>query len=344
MHKQAKTGGAPGREPGVVLFGSFGEGRRPAGRRGECEGADGDGEARMTLERAQEWNHGDSWGFGRVLGPPAFLEQRFIRLRVQPAVAVTPSVDAPNPMKHPLSRRDFLKTSALAAGAGLTSPLWQSGLRADPNPPGRIIMPGPFRPTWESLVRNYTFPDWFRDAKFGMWAHWTAQCVPEQGDWYARRMYLQGGRTTTTTSGPTATRRSSGSWRSTTSGRPTMGAREADRALQAGRGEVLRRPRQPPRQFRYVRLEVPAWNSVNVGPKKDIVGTWAKMARANGLRFGVSNHSSRASRWLQPAYGYDGEGPLAGVRYDASTLTKADGRANGGRGWIRRTSIAGCRS
>ena len=32
----------------------------------------------------------------------------------------------------------------------------------------------------------------FRDAKFSIWAHWTAQCVPEQGDWYARGMYLQG--------------------------------------------------------------------------------------------------------------------------------------------------------
>jgi hypothetical protein len=35
-------------------------------------------------------------------------------------------------------------------------------------------------------------------------------------------------------------------------------------------------------------------------------------------------------RWLQPAYGYDGEGPLAGVRYDAYTLTKADGK---GKWW-----------
>jgi alpha-L-fucosidase len=41
-------------------------------------------------------------------------------------------------------------------------------------------------------VKNYKYPDWYRDAKFGIWAHWTAQCVPEQGDWYARRMYIQG--------------------------------------------------------------------------------------------------------------------------------------------------------
>ncbi len=55
----------------------------------------------------------------------------------------------------------------------------------------RRIAPGTFQPNWESLAQ-YRAPDWFRDAKFGIWAHWTAQCVPEQGDWYARQMYIQG--------------------------------------------------------------------------------------------------------------------------------------------------------
>ena len=50
---------------------------------------------------------------------------------------------------------------------------------------------GPFLPFWESL-KSYRCPDWFRDAKFGIWAHWDPQCVPEQGDWYARNMYIQG--------------------------------------------------------------------------------------------------------------------------------------------------------
>jgi alpha-L-fucosidase len=73
-----------------------------------------------------------------------------------------------------------------------------------------------------------------------------------------------------------------------------------------------------------------AWNSVNVGPHRDIVGTWAKIARAHGLRFGVSNHSAHAWHWFQPAYGYDPEGPKAGIRYDAARLTKADGK---GKWW-----------
>jgi alpha-L-fucosidase len=39
---------------------------------------------------------------------------------------------------------------------------------------------------------QYQVPDWFRDAKFGMWAHWGPQCQPERGDWYARGMYQEG--------------------------------------------------------------------------------------------------------------------------------------------------------
>ena len=45
-----------------------------------------------------------------------------------------------------------------------------------------------FKPTDESF-KQYQYPDWFRDAKFGIWAHWGPQAVPRQGDWYARKMY-----------------------------------------------------------------------------------------------------------------------------------------------------------
>src|SRR5713101_6916907 len=54
------------------------------------------------------------------------------------------------------------------------------------------IATGPFKPTWESLSTQYQTPDWFRDAKFGIWAHWGPQCKPEHGDWYGRKMYMPG--------------------------------------------------------------------------------------------------------------------------------------------------------
>lgn len=67
------------------------------------------------------------------------------------------------------------------------------------------------------------------------------------------------------------------------------------------------------------------WNSVNVGPKKDIVGTWAKFAPDAGMRFGVSVHAARAWSWYEDAQGSDKTGPLAGVPYDGK-LTKEDGK------------------
>ena len=51
------------------------------------------------------------------------------------------------------------------------------------------ITPGPFAGTLESLT-NYCCPEWFRDAKFGIWAHWGPQSVPREGDWYARKLYV----------------------------------------------------------------------------------------------------------------------------------------------------------
>jgi alpha-L-fucosidase len=53
------------------------------------------------------------------------------------------------------------------------------------------IAPGPFKGTPESL-KVYQVPDWYRDAKFGMWAHWGPQSAAEYDDWYARRMYIEG--------------------------------------------------------------------------------------------------------------------------------------------------------
>src|SRR5580765_4910105 len=67
---------------------------------------------------------------------------------------------------------------------GLQSSFAQSNLSLQ-------IASGTFQPTMESLT-NYHCPDWFRDAKFGIWAHWGPHAVPMDGDWYARQMYQQG--------------------------------------------------------------------------------------------------------------------------------------------------------
>jgi alpha-L-fucosidase len=60
-----------------------------------------------------------------------------------------------------------------------------------PQQPAIQIAPGPFKATRQSLM-EYQIPDWYCDAKFGIWAHWGPQSAPEMGDWYARQMYIQG--------------------------------------------------------------------------------------------------------------------------------------------------------
>ena len=89
-------------------------------------------------------------------------------------------------MKTKLTRRQFLKASTLTASAGLTAPMWLSralGTGASSGATADTIAPGPFQPAWESLEQNYQLPDWYRDAKFGIWMHWGPQCQPGDGDW-----------------------------------------------------------------------------------------------------------------------------------------------------------------
>jgi alpha-L-fucosidase len=71
------------------------------------------------------------------------------------------------------------------------------------------------------------------------------------------------------------------------------------------------------------------WNSVNMGPKRDIVGEWKAATIKQGLRFGVTSHSDRSWSWFSTAFGADSTGPMQGVPYDGN-LTSADGE---GKWW-----------
>jgi alpha-L-fucosidase len=191
---------------------------------------------------------------------------------------------------------------------------------------------GPFQPYWESL-KSYQCPDWFRDAKFGIWAHWDPQCVPGQGDWYARNMYIQGSRQY--------------EYHVKTYGHPSQfGYKdichlwkaekwdpEALIKLYKGAGaEYMVSLATHHDNYHCWNSKHQPWNAVNIGPKRDIVGTWAKVARSQGLRFGVSYHGTPHRVWdefLPVRYKSDSTGPLAGVPYDGM-MTKADGK---GKWW-----------
>jgi alpha-L-fucosidase len=220
-----------------------------------------------------------------------------------------------------MTRRSFAKLASTMAAAPFSGVLHGQG---------RKLAPGIFQPTWESL-KQYKAPDWFRDAKFGLWNHWTAQCVPEQGDWYARNMYIQG--------------EAQNKFHVERYGHPSrFGFMEIDHLwkAEAWDPEALMKLYVKAGARYFVSLANHHdnfdnyasthhnWNSVRIGPKKDIVGTYAKIARKHGLRFGVTNHSAHAWHWLQTAYDYDPEGSMAGIRYDAYNLKKEQGK---GKWW-----------
>ena len=71
----------------------------------------------------------------------------------------------------------------LMGGAILSDTAWAA---PQPQQPAIQIAPGPFSATRQSLM-EYQIPEWYRDAKFGIWAHWGPQSAPEMGDWYARQ-------------------------------------------------------------------------------------------------------------------------------------------------------------
>lgn len=218
-----------------------------------------------------------------------------------------------------LSRRRFLKTSAAAAAASLSAPLWL------PSASAAASHSGPFQPTWESLAQ-YQAPDWFRDAKFGIWAHWGPQCQPEQGDWYARTMYLTGSHDY--------------QYQVEHYGHPSkIGFKDITHLWHAERWnpEYLIGLYKGAGAKYFMSLgnhhdnldlydsKYQPWNTLAVGPKKDIVGGWEKAARRAGLPFGVSVHAGRTWNWYEPAQGADTTGPLAGVPYDGN-MTRADGK------------------
>jgi alpha-L-fucosidase len=181
------------------------------------------------------------------------------------------------------------------------------------------IATGPFQGTRESL-KAYRAPDWFRDAKFGIWSHWGPQSQPEAGDWYARNMYMEGS--------------PQNKFHVEHYGHPSkVGFKDIIPMFKADKWdpEHLMDLYAKAGAKYFVSMAVhhdnfdlwkssyqPRWNAVAAGPKKDIVGMWKQAARKRGLRFGVSEHLSNSFDWLAPAHLGDKTGQFAGVPYDGT--------------------------
>jgi alpha-L-fucosidase len=184
---------------------------------------------------------------------------------------------------------------------------------------------GPFTPDWKSLL-EYEAPEWYRDAKFGIWAHWSPQCVPEAGDWYARNMYIQG--------------QGQYDYHVAHYGHPSkFGYKDlcAQWTLLNWEPEAMMERFKKAGAKLFVALanhhdgfdawdsKHHSWNARKMGPKRDVIGEWAAAARREGLQFGVTVHAARNWWWFQSAHLCDTSGPLKGVPYDGQ-LTQELGK------------------
>jgi alpha-L-fucosidase len=214
--------------------------------------------------------------------------------------------------------------------AALTDAANKANLQQEP------VAHGEFQPTWESLEKNYHFPEWFRDAKFGLWAHWGPQCAAEHGDWYARNMYAQHDKK----GGANAVYQ----YHVDHYGHPSVfGFKDVIPTWKAERWdpkELLTFYKKCGARY-FMALanhhdnldtwdsKYQPWNSVNLGPHKDLIAGWAEAAKEAGLHFGVSVHAARAWGWNSGTTNCDTGGPKTGVPYDG-VQTTADGK---GKWW-----------
>lgn len=193
------------------------------------------------------------------------------------------------------------------------------------------IASGPYEPTWNSIEANYPgTPAWLRDSKFGIWVHFGPQAAGESGDWYARKLYVEG-----------------------TSAYENH-LKKYGHPSEVGYKEVLRdwNPAKfSPKalvdiykdagarfliiqgvhhdQFDMWDSKYQAWNSTRLGPKRDFLGEWEKASRAAGIRFGITFHHEYSWWWWQTAFQGDTQGDKAGIPYDGN-LTLEDGK---GKWW-----------
>jgi alpha-L-fucosidase len=148
-----------------------------------------------------------------------------------------------------------------------------------------------YEPTWESL-KNYKAPEWFKDDKFGIFIHWGVYAVPDYGnEWYPRNMYRK--------------EHDVFAYHKKTWGDqskfgykdfiPMFKARKWDPAewadlFKKSGARFVVPVAEHHDGFAMYDSSHTKWNSVQMGPRRDVVGELAKAVRARGIKLGASTH------------------------------------------------------
>jgi alpha-L-fucosidase len=162
------------------------------------------------------------------------------------------------------------------------------------------IPAGPVEPTWASIQASYTVPQWFIDAKFGLFMHWGLYAVPaHHNEWYEKHMYAADREWHREHFGPqdvfgykdfiplfTAAKFDPDAW--------------AELFRRSGARYVIPTA-QHHDEFALWDSAVTPYNAMRMGPHRDLIGELARAVRAKGLKFGVSNHGIENFQFINPA-------------------------------------------
>ncbi len=182
---------------------------------------------------------------------------------------------------------------------------------------------GPVRPTWDSLKDTYTVPAWFQGAKFGIFMHFGIFSVPAHGsEWYEKFLYAGGNdsvlkvlfgndKATDFNSGPQSVR----AWHTEHFGPPEkFGYKDfipmfkaehfdadawAELFKKSGARYVMPGA-QHHENFAMWDSKVTPFNSVQMGPKRDVIGELAAAVRKQGMKLGVANHGIENFQFINP--------------------------------------------
>ncbi|MEM6644442.1 MAG: alpha-L-fucosidase [Bacteroidota bacterium] len=168
-----------------------------------------------------------------------------------------------------------------------------------------------YQPTWESLM-SYQIPDWYKDAKFGIFIHWGPTTVPAFGsaEWYGFHMWNEG--KVDALGNPSTEPSKAYAYHVANYGKPedfgytkfipmfkaeNFDAKAwVDLFVEAGAQYIV-----PVGEhcdgFAMYDSKVTRWNSVNMGPKRDIVGEIFAEARSRNIKVGVSSHFAYGWHW-----------------------------------------------
>ncbi|MGA2035010.1 MAG: alpha-L-fucosidase [Thermoguttaceae bacterium] len=195
-------------------------------------------------------------------------------------------------------------------------------LRAEEKPvsPASETLGPKYQPAWGSL-KSHQDPAWFRDAKFGIYTHWGPVTVgsedsPVGGQWYGREMYDRGSPVFAYHQKRFGNQKQVGYKDIIPKFTAEKFDAEAWADLFARSGAKFAGPVAVHHDnFAMWDSQVTPWNSVKMGPHRDITGELGKAIKRRGLKFITTFHHGFAWRYYEPAFDFDAADPRFGRLY-----------------------------